>query len=137
MTIICYDGETIAADRQVTSDKTIVSFEKKIAKWDKGWYSVAGSECNEEPFTKWLIDREKFKPVGNFFAIYTEDKNVRLLDRSLVPYKAYVPWAIGSCDESIGAAIALMRIGYSAKQTCQEMCKYDITCGGKIDVVYV
>ena len=43
MTTITWDGKTLAADSLVTQNDTRVGYFQKIRRWDKGWFSVAGS----------------------------------------------------------------------------------------------
>src|ERR1700676_3130533 len=97
MTVIIYDGKSIAADRQLTREDKISGEEVKINQWSKGYYSSSGRYDDAILFALWLEDRGfKFKPHKSFQGIYSEDSVVWEVLPELIPMPAAVPTGLGS-----------------------------------------
>lgn len=135
MTVIAYDGKTLAADRQITTGSMIDGYMKKILKWSGGVWSSSGRLTDERLFAEWLEDRNfRFKPYKDFQALFSENGVMYEVDHSVVPYKARPPAGLGDGGR---AAQLLMNVGFTAKQACIEVCKHNVYCGGKVDSVDV
>lgn len=135
MTIIAYDGKSLAADRQVTYGSTIANYRKKLVKWSGGWWTSTGRLIDHSRFAGWLENREtKFKPHKDFEAIFSENGKVYEVDRDLNPWECPVPHAAGDAGQ---VALALMRTGYTAEEACNACCDINVFCGGKVDVVHL
>lgn len=135
MTSIVYDGKYLAADRQITAGSFIIGYEKKIQRWSKGYFAIAGATRYVEPFRNWLEKKTKFQPAKKLFnALYTIGKKIYYVDEELIPYKAFIPYAIG---DSADVAEGLARTGLSAREVVKEMCKQCISVGGRVDVIQV
>ena len=133
MTVIAYDGEFIAADRQISEGSVILAYENKIIPYSKGVWTSCGSVMDAEKFKVWLEDRTQKKPkLGRSFGgLYTEDGVVYEVNNTLVPIKAYKHSGLGGGGE---AAMHYMKLGMSAEEACKAVCKINVYCGGKIDV---
>lgn len=135
MTILCYDGSTIAADRQITDGDTIIGYQKKILKWSGGYWTSAGRISDAERFKEWLEDRTKtFRPKKDFGAFYTQDSRVYEVDRELSPIEAMANTALGDGAEM---ATGFMSQGDTAVEAIRKVCKVNIYCSGKIDSIQV
>lgn len=134
MTVIAYDGKSLAADRQITTGSVIEGFQKKIYEWSRGVWSSAGRVDDAEAFRKWLDSREKTKLHKSFHGIYSEDGEVWEVYSNLVPFKATPGTGLGDGGQ---LATAFMGEGYTAEEAVKAVCKYNIYCGGKVDVVDV
>lgn len=135
MTAIAYDGKTLAAERQVTAGEVIVGYRKKIFKWSKGVYAIAGAETSLPLVEEFLEKGSDWEPEkGEIDCIFTKDGTVYYMNHKLVPEVCYVPWALGVYDRQMEA---LMKVGFSAKDVVKEACKWSLGCGGKVDVVEV
>lgn len=135
MTVIAYDGKSIAADRQASTTDTIYGYQTKLMKWSGGVWTSAGRLTDHVQFAKWLEDRDvHWKPFKDFGGLFTENGVVWEIDAQLQPYVAFVPSGLG---DGGAAAVTLMHVGYTAKQACLEVCKHNVYCGGKVDSVDV
>lgn len=135
MTVIAYDGKVIAADRQLTSSDVIFGYATKLQKWSGGMWTSTGRMTDHILFGEWLENRKsKFVPYKDFSGFFTENGKVYEIDYNLVPYPAMPKTALGDGGKS---AQILMQAGFSAKQAIKEVCKTNIYCGGKVDVVNV
>jgi len=137
MTVVAYDGKTIAAERLITEGDFRVGYEKKILPWSRGVYACRGDVDDGNRFEGWLESRDKFKPGKEFEAMWTDsDKpgKVFYANKTLTPWVHPVPFAIGS-----GAPVAtpLLWEGYTAVEAVKAACKYTTSCGGKIDTFEV
>lgn len=135
MTIIAYDGERIAADRQITDGDTIIGYQKKILQWSGGCWTSAGRISDAERFKEWLEDSSKvFRPKKDFQAFFTKEGRVYEVDRELSPIEALPNTALGDGAET---ATVLMQQGDTAIEAVRKVCKMNIYCGGKVDSVTV
>lgn len=134
MTVIIYDGEAIAADRQLTVKSTIVGYEKKILKWSKGWYAASGIKGMEPAIKEYLETGTPYKGKDKWDCLYSKNGKVFYLHSSGLEYEALVPYGIGDGGND---AEVLCRIGFTAKEAAKEVCEWNINCGGTIDEVVV
>jgi hypothetical protein len=133
LTVIAYDGKSIAADRQISEGSVILAYDKKILPYSGGIWTSCGSVIDGEKFREWLEDRGSKKPkLGkDFGGLYTEDGVVWEVDQDLVPMKAYKHTGMGDGGQAV---MHYMKLGMSAEEACKAVCKINVYCGGKIDV---
>ncbi len=134
MTIIVYDGKTIAADRQATTESVISGFVKKLEIYKGGIFACTGSMTDGPKFKLWLEKNTACNLSKQFNALFTRTGKVYIANHKLEVWEAFIPSAIGSSWE---AAEMLVRSGMSAKEAVRLICKYDIMCSGKVDSVNV
>lgn len=83
----------------------------------------------------WIEDRDyKFKPHRGFHGLFTEDGKVYEIQSDLIPMVADIPLGIGSGGTDCET---LCRIGFTGKEAVAAVSKWNVTVGGKIDVVKV
>ena len=88
-------------------------------------------------FAEWLESDRSGKPpkLGKEFeSIYTEDGKTFIIDNRLTPQKCQIPAGIGIAGNDCEV---LCRVGYSARDAIKAVMKWNVGCGGKIDVVNV
>ncbi len=136
MTIVCFDGEFLAADQQLTTGSFISGFTKKILKWSQGYHASTGFLRDDNCFIDWLESGQeiKFKPDKSFAAFFSVGPTLYYVDGHLLPYKSLINYAIGNSSE---VAEGLMRAGFSAEEAVKEMIKTNIFCGGRVDKVKI
>lgn len=141
MTIICWDGKTLAADKRMTAGTQVASV-TKIRRLSKGRLAgMAGVVPDGFALMDWLngrMDPTKFTLSGDNCEteIMVIDKGSILIYGTgigLVPLSIEEPFfAIGS-----GAPYALgaLYCGKSARQAVEIACKFDAACGNGVDVL--
>lgn len=147
MTVIAFDGETIAADGQSTNGSTIVELTKKklrIVDGPHGRVCIggAGDSAALEAFIEWYQDETKAFPHAgtgtDFTALVVKADGTALIYRECIktPIKASIPVAIGDgMDIAIGALLAL--VPANAVAAVEIACARNIYCGGDIQRVSV
>ena len=140
MTTIAFDGNTIAADKQMNFCDTPVATSKLVKMTYNGKRAVAagsGEVVQYTPIIEWLKNKRKAQPVldatANFGVIVvTEDKVAYVYASALTPVAIKGrPWAIGTgADYALGA----MAFGATAEQAVQIASELDVNTGLGIDV---
>lgn len=119
----------------MTAGEVVVGYRKKIIKYDKGIFALAGRETCIPKIKKFLEIGKKFDAEkGDLDCIFTKNGKVYYMNYLLIPEVCYVPWALGVHDRQLEA---LMKYGVSAAEAVAEACKYGLGCGGEIDVYVV
>lgn len=141
MTVIAWDGETLAADRRITSGFGIHGTITKIGRFGDVLVGMSGALSHALEMAKWVgegADPEKFpKPFGE-----TGDILVVHPDGSLTEYcgcptaMRMVPFKGGHAIGSGGteARVALY-LGKSAIEAVEIACLFDASCGNGIDTL--
>jgi len=137
MTVIAWDGKTLAADRRVTFNGT--PFEAtKIFLVSNGEsaviYGAAGSTCDANEFHRWIIgDRDRPKLT---------DLSIIAIDEGGIVYWADsdLNWAkLGCGATAIGSggkfALGAMKAGKSARDAVEIAIMLDVDCGNGIDTL--
>lgn len=138
MTVVCFDGKTMAADRQGEFYCTKTS-RKKIRRVGDLLVGGSGEARASEALIQWLANGAD---VDNFPRFAEGDKadvlvaskdGLRLFQSS--PYPMVLEnkfFAIGSgCD----AAMAAMHLGLDARRAVEVACVVCTGCGGGIDAI--
>lgn len=135
MTVIAWDKKTLAAERLVTVGDRVFGYEKKILRYNDGWWASRGDVIDGEQFKAFLNDSVRWKPAKDFEGIFTKGKHVYIVDRRLTYWEITNHLcAIGSGGE---VAEALLHEGYTAKEAVKAACRQIVSCGGKVDVVKI
>ena len=104
-------------------------------KWSGGYWTSAGRISDGEKFKEWLEDNTKiFKAKKDFEAFFTKDGKVYEVDRGLSPIEAIPNTGLGDGAEMV---TGYMQQGDTAREAVQKVCKMNIYCGGRVDVVTV
>ena len=140
MTIICWDGTTLAADKMVSfEDGTFFTTPKIFRRGDGIIYGVAGTCC--EAIADWF---ENGEGMTRFNGLVLSERNFSLLyighDRKPylmegAPYPVEVEdrcFAIGGAAQ---AGRILMECGMTAEKAVEQVCQHNIYCGGGIDAL--
>lgn len=137
MTTICWDGETLAADKQSTIGLAPVETRKAHRVSRNGsqvLFGCAGNSYECYAFRKWAtgqIEKPQFKDIS--LICVDHDRQVWIADESLIwlPISAK-QWGIGSGSEY---ALGAMAAGSTATQAIRIASKLDVHSGLGVDVV--
>jgi hypothetical protein len=136
MTVIAWDGTTLAADTKISGHKRSTS--SKLLEHE-GWrLGICGDWSNGTAMRQWFIDgRQKsewkwsedgttlvaISPEGEIFS-FTKDPT---------------PWRLTSEIEAWGSgtdfAMAAMHLGFDAKKAAQVAIELSDTCGGEVEFI--
>lgn len=138
MTVVAWDGTTMAADRQGEFFCT-KTFRTKIRRIGSVIVGCAGEARASEAVCKWL---EAGSAVDTFPKIAEADKanlliagpdGLFLYENSPHPMRLENKFfAIGSGGD---AAMAAMHLGFDAKRAVEVACEVSTGCGGGVDVL--
>lgn len=134
MTVIAWDGKTIACDSQM-SDNGIIQKTIKLHRVNDSWIASSGSSRAGVAMRQWIADGTK-----DFPKLEKIDEGTRMVVFSpsgITEYEAseygvlligdLLAWGSG-CDLAIGA----MEMGASAVEAVRVACKHEVHCGGDI-----
>ncbi len=141
ITIVCWDGKTLAADRRVTSGHTI-STTTKIFRTKDGIIGFAGCASGINAFLAWFNNTRDamnfpeilYDPDYGVFALFiNQQKEIWEFDYNCSPYLLTAKYvAIGSGDET---ALACMACGKTSAEAVKIVSKLNSSCGNGIDVL--
>ena len=138
MTIICWDGKTLAADKQLTqgSSKQTVT---KIWRTQLGLLAICGDLMKALEMKSWLLQGLP----NELYPEYDRDEHhgtelVVVNDYEIVAYsKSPYPYKIEDKKFAMGSgrdfALAAMHLGYNALASIQVACALDSNCGMGMD----
>lgn len=143
MTVIAFRNGVMAADRMAVRNGTFANQVTKITRResDGALIGMAGSGPHATLYARWLIDGEPGAPPslgdaednGGIFIAYTDGRvEERTRHGAEFPEGEFFAWGCGADH-----ALAAMEMGADAKRAVEVACKYDIHCGGGIDVLYL
>ena len=143
MTVIAWDGKTLAADTYCTTADGEVIYGPKIYKTPCGLYGGAGDDPAIELVRLWLMRGGKIKTRPPSFAqgiaftglLVDRDGDLFVLDTNILPVRFFPQkFAIGSGAQ---AAIALMHCGHSAAEAIQKIITHRLVdaCGGEVQTL--
>jgi len=136
MTVIAWDGKTLAADKQATFGGTPVPF-TKLFRSGAEMIGCSGSVSESLQFVEWYRKGEPAdsKPAveDGFAALVVQNGKLYRYEKQLVALPMDVTiWGAGSgADYAIGA----MAAGCSAVEAVEIACRFDIHCGLGIDSI--
>lgn len=140
MTVIAWDGRTLAADRQSTSNNMKRST-KKIYTVRDGLVAITGGGCHGHALINWFLgDRDVSKwplyvsdECGFIIHITKQGVWVYAGDKPAFGEPILSPFiAFGSGRDY---AMAAMHLGKSAKEAVKIACLFDTTCGMGVDTL--
>jgi len=140
MTIIAWDGKTLAADKMAVSGTHKAGQVTKIHRWEGGLCGFSGEMSVGVQLLYWLqcgADPEYFPAwdddSGSSFIVITLDGEVTYYDG------APIPLVMENTHHAIGCgrdyALAAMHLGKNAKQAVEVACALDAFCGNGIDTL--
>lgn len=137
MTTIAFDGKTLAADRQMSSDGALYCHVQKIHAVPGGFIAGCGHFAQVHKFIKWHLSGYKgdAPALDNFSGIVIVNGKVALWEGDAeVPYEPSQVHAIGS-----GAtwALAALDFGKTAEEAVAYAATRDNGTGGGVDAVTI
>ncbi len=141
MTIICWDGVTLAADKRAVSAgwKFKVT---KIYRIELGLVGVDGAYDVGLSLIKWLEsgqdpkDYPEVQKDNDRYAhmlLIAPNKEILRYDRNPYPYKVEEPYIAAGCGRDF--ALAAMHLGKTAAEAVEVACHFDAGCGNGIDTL--
>jgi hypothetical protein len=134
MTTVCWDGQTLAADRQCcASYKTRARKLWRLA--DGRLFGGAGIFEQVLAVRDWLEDESKPKPDGltDFCGILVQDRVVYRLEEKLIRDRVRERYhAVGSGSPF---AITALHLGKTAREAVAIASRFDPRTGGGVDVL--
>lgn len=136
MTVIAWDGKTLAADKRSNFGGTILTT-TKIARVDRLLVGAAGPTGKCRAAVEWVRNGRKpedFKDLGDIHLLVVESKDrVVMYDESPMPIVlADRCVAIGS---GMGEALVAMACGKSAREAVELASRFNNTCGNGVDTL--
>ena len=140
MTIIAWDGKTLAADRRVTQASYKGYSATKIHAWDGGLCGFAGDLDTGVTLLAWLhagADPNTFPQIqsedpSTLLVIYA-DGQVAQYGRT--PFPMYMEGPFHAVGSGRSYALAAMHLGKNAKRAVEVACALDAGCGNGIDTL--
>lgn len=141
MTVIAFDGRTVAADKLAVTNSGYKSTTTKIFRADDAILGFAGSASHGVRLRAWFVagaDPEKFPEHHNRedsanMIVFRAGKRVLVYENSPVP----IVLEDEVFAEGIGrhAALAAMLMGADARRAIEVACKVNDGCGHGVDVL--
>lgn len=141
MTVIAWDGKTLAADKRATSAGMIFTVTKMFrvrgclvaasGDFDRinesvAWFAAGADPSKMPPYARDNTDFVALLVINNV-------GHILKYERSAEPFRIESPfYAIGSGRDF---AMAAMHLGHSAKEAVAVACALDSTCGNGIDAL--
>lgn len=138
MTVIAWDGKTLAADKRAVTSGLARTVTKILRHQDK-LLGASGTFDNGNQMVEWFkggCDPEKFPRCQSDKDDYTilvvvDSNGLRIYEKGPYPLLMEDPFfAAGSGRDY---AIAAMHLGCSASEAVSVACKFDTSCGNGID----
>lgn len=137
MTIIAWDGETLAADKRVVNS-SMARTTTKIKRIGDVLVGVSGNACHIGELFKWVengcidADYPKFQNSNDYsLMLMIRDRKILLFEQSHLPFEIENKFtAIGSGRDY---AIAAMHLGKSAVESVEIASLFDVYCGNGVD----
>jgi ATP-dependent protease HslVU (ClpYQ) peptidase subunit len=140
MTIVCWDGHTLAADKQATNHDCGNNKVTKVFKHNGHLIGIAGAGDLAIEMLEWFkagCVKDDFPQSGDdeygTLMVITPDKKVKMYTgrpTAVVYEQEFI--AIGSGRDY---ALAAMHLGFGAKKAVAVACHFDVNCGNGIDTV--
>ncbi len=140
MTVICWDGRTLAADKQMTNGMTRMTV-TKLYRANGCLIGICGDASAGMETLQWFRDGAKPAdyPAGNraeggaSLIVVRADKLVMKYEKSPFPFAVEGKFcAFGCADES---AMVAMEMGASAVRAVELASKYNTGCGNGVDAL--
>lgn len=142
MSVIAWDGKTLAADRRVTYGGTVLTTVKIHRAYDGCAIGVVGSVDHGKALVEWYNngkDRESFprpdSDLNAMLVVIGPEGSIRHYERSGTPIfiqEPFAAWGSGG-DLAMGA----LAMGADAEAAVRVACKFNAYCGNGIDKIEV
>lgn len=140
MTVIAWDGRTLAADRRTSYGSTIATSTKIRRMPDGALVGCAGNASQGAEMLQWFRngrDVEKFPPSQRVEAdrsdIVCIEPDGRIHIYQLTPYPTLIEDKFFSFGSGSNYALAALHLGFDAAKAVETACALDSTCGGGVD----
>ena len=139
MSVIAWDGKTIAADRQATY-ADVKESACKIKKLSNGdIVAFTGNLSKAMSLVKWYEDGASSKKYPKFqesddwirFVIFRKDGKILFYESTSEPIEAYEDKLAYGCGRDL--ALGAMAMGADAITAVNVACKYSVYCGMGVD----
>lgn len=139
MTIVAWDGETLAADRRTCVGIYKAASVTKIFRVPGGLVGISGLLSVGLQIKDWILNEgkpEDYPDVGEdneATVLWIRPKKILLMSDSPTPVALETPhFAIGSGSEY---ALAAMHLGCTAREAVDVACDLDVGCGNGVDIL--
>ena len=141
MTIIAWDGKTLAADRRAMASGMIFSV-TKIFKSEKGLYGFDGCYSVGLQMVKWLEsgenpgdypDGQKDNERYCHMLLITPERKILRYEREVLPIPIDLPFIASGCGRDY--AMGAMACGATASEAVEIACRFDNGCGNGVDTL--
>ena len=144
MTVVAYDGKTLATDTQMTYGSLLTTTSKLRAD-ASCYYASCGDPAAAEALIEWLTSGGPFPRIPSMpdgepaCVLWCVPRNgeVPFYISSALPQEVPLTapyWAGGT---GAGVALGAMFVGADAIKAVEAACKHDTQCGGDIEAVTV
>jgi hypothetical protein len=138
MTVICFDGKTLAADRQATCEGMRSSITKIFRMEDGTLLAMEGAAGDALLLVKWAyegFDPAHFPRLANHANLWVikPDGAVSSFEGTPVPMDLHDKTFVAGTGR--GLAKGALAMGASARQAVQVACDYHVECGMGIDTL--
>lgn len=136
MTVIAWDGKTLAADKRATGDG-MANAVTKIKRVGKCLVATTGSLPDGMALLDWYARGAKPAdyPSGGMKAVLI----VITADKKILEYNGGHPYEIEDPYYAMGSGRAFatmaMRLGKTAEEAVKLTCEFDVSCGNGIDIL--
>jgi ATP-dependent protease HslVU (ClpYQ) peptidase subunit len=141
MTVIAWDGKTLAADKMLTYNN-VISSTTKIRKINGHLVGFAGPVATAMEMFEWfkngcLVEKFPEKQKSNDDAIYlfVVKPDGKLFEYCTSPYPYEIEDSIYACGSGGACAIGALEMGATAEQAVLIASKWNSTCGNGIDIL--
>lgn len=141
MTVIAWDGKTLAADKQSTQ-ANMARTVTKIYRVPNGMIGICGSAVHGMELLEWFRNgrqRDKFPfPKSKdeiAHVLYIDLETVAIYNGETGPFPEYCESPFIAAGSGRDYAMAAMHLGKSAREAVEVACHFDVTCGMGVDTL--
>lgn len=140
MTVICWDGNTLAADKQMTNGLTKLTVTKIFRVFDR-LVGICGDASSGMETLQWFKDgcipenypaKNREENGGASLIVVSRSKVIKY-EKSPFPFEVEGNFCAFGCGDE--AAMVAMELGASASRAVELVSKYNSGCGNGIDVL--
>lgn len=141
MTVLAFDGKTLAADRQAESGGHTTTMRKILRCQDGSLVGIAGHAAHGMRLLRWAV--EGFDPAA--FPVHKDDNDcahlyrvmpdgkILVYENTIEPLRLLDSMFAGGCGR--GLALGAMAAGADAKRAVEIACEHHAGCGRGVDVL--
>ena len=141
MTVIVWDGHTLAADKRTVNSGYKGGIVTKVYRWDGGLCAFAGDLDVGVQMVHWLRDGAKSadfpkqqaeKAASAFMVIYADG---RVAKYETMPVPLFFESPVSAMGSGRDYAYAALHLGCDARRAVEVACALDASCGNGIDTL--